>query len=75
MSRVLAAIYVAGVVLGVIVMRDPLRPRLVTALVWPLGPLAFVVVLAILVVTAAVLWPVTFLATAAVVAALAWLVT
>ena len=74
MSSVLAGIYVAGVVVGLLVMRDPLRLRLATALVWPLGPIAFVVVLAILLITSAALWPVTVLGTAAAIAALAWLV-
>jgi hypothetical protein len=75
MSSTLFAIYIAGVLVGLGVMRDPIGPRLATALVWPLGPIAFIVVLAILLITSAALWPVTVLGTAVVVGALVWFVT
>jgi hypothetical protein len=66
-------IYLAGVVLGLVVMRDAWPARLATALVWPLGPIAFVIVVAIMLVTAAILWPVTILGSAAVLAAVIYL--
>ena len=69
------AIYLLGVVIGLAVMRDPIGPRLGTALVWPLGPIAFVIVLAILLAASAALWPVAVLGSAAVLGAIVWLVT
>ena len=66
-------IYAAGVVVALAVMRDPWPARLATALVWPLGPAAFVVVLATLLVAAVFVWPVPILVTAALAAAAAWL--
>jgi hypothetical protein len=51
-------IYLAGVAIGVTVMRDRWLSRLAIALCWPLGPMAFVVVVTILVVAAAALWPI-----------------
>jgi hypothetical protein len=69
------AIYLLGVAIGLAVMRDPLAARLGTALVWPLGPVAFVIVLAILLAASAVLWPVAVLGAAAVLSAIVWLVT
>jgi hypothetical protein len=67
--------YLAGVVIGLLVMRDPWRVRVGTALVWPLGPAAFVVVVAILIVAAAILWPVPVLGGGVLIAALAWWMT
>jgi hypothetical protein len=55
------AIYLAGVAVGLAMMRDPLPSRLAIALVWPLGPIAFVIVVTILAFAAAVLWPVSVL--------------
>ena len=71
--RILFAIYLAGVVIGLGVMRDRWPSRLGLALVWPLGPIAFMIVTAILVVTALILWPVPVLAAAALLAAAAWI--
>jgi hypothetical protein len=71
----LLPIYVVGVLIGLVVMRDPIGSRLLTAAVWPLGPMAFVIVLTILLAVSAVLWPVGVLGTAAVVGAIVWLVT
>ena len=42
------AIYLAGVAIGVWRTDAPLPTRLLLAVSWPIGPLAFVVVLAIL---------------------------
>ncbi len=75
MSNTLLTIYVIGILIGLVVMRDPIGPRLATALVWPLGPVAFIAVLTILVIASAALWPVTVLGLAAVVGALVWFVT
>ena len=66
-------IYAAGVLIGVLVMRDRWPERIVTALLWPLGPLAFAVVVPILLVAAAILWPVPVLGATAGMAAVAWL--
>jgi hypothetical protein len=65
-------IYVVGVVIGLLVMRDPWPVRIVTALAWPLGVVAFVVVLTIMSLAAVYLWPVPVLATVALFT-LAWL--
>jgi hypothetical protein len=65
-------LYGLGVVVGLAVMRDPWPARLGTALVWPLGPIAFVVVVSILLVSAVILWPLLLLPFVASVAALAW---
>ena len=70
---VLLGIYLAGLVIALAVMRDPWPARIATALVWPLGPLAFVVVIAILVVASAILWPVPILGSLTVLGFLAWL--
>jgi len=68
-------IYLVGIGIGLAVMRDRWPSRIATALVWPLGPMAFVIVVAIMLVAAALLWPVTILGSAAVIAAIVWLVT
>jgi hypothetical protein len=66
-------LYVAGVAIGLAVMRDPPLPRLFTALVWPLGPAAFLVVVPALLVLATIAWPLRMLPVVAVVAILTWL--
>jgi hypothetical protein len=67
-------VYLVGVTLGCVVMRDRWPTRITTSLVWPLGPMAFVVVLSMLLVTAAILWPVPVLGSAVLLGALiAWL--
>jgi hypothetical protein len=68
------AVYLTGVVLALMVMRDPLPARVATALVWPLGPAAFVVVVSILLVTLVILWPAPVLGLAAAAAAVLSLV-
>ena len=68
-------IYLVGVAIGLAVMRDRWPARLVTALVWPLGPIAFVIVISIQLVVAAILWPVPVLGTAALLGAIIALVT
>ena len=65
-------VYLIGVVVALGVMRDPWPARVGTALVWPLGPIAFVVVMSILLVSSAILWPLPVLTVAGIMAALAW---
>jgi hypothetical protein len=71
----LLIVYLAGVAIGVAVMRDPWPTRIGTALAWPLGPAAFLIVVSILVLAAFVLWPLRMLAMAAAVGALVYIVT
>jgi hypothetical protein len=59
--------------IGLAVMRDPLPARLLTALVWPLGPIAFVLVIALLLVVATIVWPVIMLGLMAIAALGIWL--
>jgi hypothetical protein len=73
MSSPLLLLYLAGVAVGLVVMRDPWPARLTTALVWPLGPMAFVFVVAILLLAAAILWPLLILALVALSGFLVWL--
>jgi hypothetical protein len=68
-------VYAVGVLIGLSVMRDRWPARLATALVWPLGPLAFVVVVSILLLASAILWPVPVLSAAALFGALLWWLT
>ncbi len=73
MFEVIVAIYAAGVAIGLMVMRDPWPARFATALAWPLGLVAFVVVAVILTTAAIYLWPVPILVTLGAFAAI-WLV-
>ena len=66
------SIYLAGVALGLIVMRDRWPSRLLTAMVWPLGPIAFAVVVCVLLLAAAALWPLPVLGAAALLGLTAW---
>jgi hypothetical protein len=68
-------IYFAGVLIGLLAMRDPWPMRIGTALAWPLGPLAFVVVVTMLLLAAVVLWPLIMLPLLAAGAALGWWLT
>ena len=74
MTFAILAIYLAGVLIGIAVIRDRWPARLGLALVWPLGPIAFVVVVAILLVTAAILWPIPILGATALVGVAAWFI-
>jgi hypothetical protein len=67
------SIYLVGVAIALGIMRDPLPARIGTALVWPLGPIAFVVVVSILLVASAILWPVPVLGAAIAMSALIYL--
>jgi hypothetical protein len=66
-------VYLAGVAIGLTVMRDPWPSRVGTALVWPLGPMAFIIVVALFLVTAAALWPIPVLGMLLVLTGVAWL--
>ena len=70
----LVILYGLGVALGLAVMRDPWPARVATALVWPLGPITFVLVVSLLLVVAAILWPFVILGSAAVIGAIVWAV-
>ena len=72
MSRLLA-MYLIGVAIGLAVMRDRWQPRLLTAALWPLGLVAFVVVTVLLVTAAAYLWPMPVLGLAALIGGIVWL--
>jgi hypothetical protein len=65
-------VYLAGVIIGLAVMRDRWPARVVAAMVWPLGPMAFIVVVSIMLIAAAILWPLPILSAGAAIAALAW---
>jgi hypothetical protein len=69
---ILVGIYLVGVAIGLIVMRDRWPARIVAALAWPLGVVALAVVATILSIAAVYLWPVPILATLALAAAV-WL--
>jgi hypothetical protein len=73
MFELIVAMYAAGVAIGLMVMRDPWPARLATALAWPLGLVAFVLVAVILAAAAIYLWPVPMLVTLGAFA-LIWLV-
>jgi hypothetical protein len=65
-------VYLAGVAIGLAVMRDRWWSRLAVALCWPLGPTAFVIVVMILVLAAAALWPVPVLGAGALLGLVLW---
>jgi hypothetical protein len=50
-------IYVVGVLIGLVATQGGMATRLALALLWPLGPLAFVITVAGLLVVAAVAFP------------------
>ena len=66
MFEMFLAIYVIGIAIGMLVMRDRWPERVVTAVAWPLGPLAFAVVVLTLAAASIYLWPIPMLATIAV---------
>ncbi len=66
-------IYLVGFIIAMAVMRDSWPVRIGTALAWPLGPLAFLIVISVLLVASAILWPVLILGSAALLGVLAWL--
>jgi hypothetical protein len=74
MFKLAIAVYLAGVGIGLTVMRDRWPARIATALAWPLGVVAFVVVAVVLVAAAVYLWPIPILATAGLIIAIWYLV-
>jgi hypothetical protein len=69
----IAAVYFAGVLVGLLATQGGVATRLSLALLWPLGPLAFFITVAGLLVVAAIAFPLFGVILAAVVAAGWWL--
>lgn len=69
----LAEIYMLGVIVGLIATQGGVATRLGLALLWPLGPLAFLITVAGLLIVAAIAFPVFGVVLAAVIAAAWWL--
>ena len=65
-------IYIVGVAIGLIVMRDRWLVRVVTAVAWPLGPAAFLFVLTVLLAATVILWPLPILGAAGTIALVVW---
>jgi hypothetical protein len=72
MIEIVLSVYLAGLAIGLMVMRDPWTVRLGTAALWPLGLVTFGIVVVLLLFAAIYLWPVPVLTAIAVAAAL-WL--
>ncbi len=68
----IAIVYVVGAMIGLLVTDGGLAARIGLALAWPLGPLAFLVTVAGLLVVAAIAFPVFGVALAAAIAAAWW---
>ena len=68
----IAWIYLAGVLVGLIASQGGVATRLALALLWPLGPLAFVITVAGLLVVAVIAFPVFGLILAAAFAGAWW---
>jgi hypothetical protein len=62
MTLLVLGAYLVGVIIGLLATDDRWPGRMTAALLWPLGPLAFLFVTAGLLVVAAVLWPLPALA-------------
>jgi hypothetical protein len=69
----LAEIYLLGVIVGLIATQGGVMTRLVMALLWPLGPLAFVITATGLLVVAGIAFPLFGVMLAGVVGAAWWL--
>ena len=68
----IATVYVVGVIIGLLITDGGLAARIGLALAWPLGPLAFLVTVAGLLVVAAIAFPIFGLALAAALGAGWW---
>lgn len=68
----IAAIYLAGVLVGLLATQGGVATRLALALLWPLGPLAFAITVTGLLVVAAIAFPVFGVILAAAVASAWW---
>ena len=69
----LAEIYLLGVIVGLIATQGGVVTRLLMALLWPLGPLAFIITATGLLVVAAIAFPMFGVILAALVATSWWL--
>ena len=69
----LAGIYMLGVIVGLIATQGGVATRLLMALLWPLGPLAFIVTVAGLLIVAAIAFPMFGVILAAGIGATWWL--
>ena len=67
------AVYLAGVAIGLVATQGGIGTRVALALLWPLGPLAFILVSAGLLVIAGVVFPVFGVMLAAAAALSLWL--
>jgi hypothetical protein len=67
-----SAVYVAGVVWGLLMIDAPILPKIGLAAVWPLGPLAFAVTITILIAASVVAFPAVAAAALAAAAAAWW---
>ena len=65
-------IYVAGVLLGLVRIDARPGPRVALAVLWPLGPLAFVVTLAVLIIASLIAFPLVGIVAAGLGAAAWW---
>lgn len=73
MTMALLALYVLGALVGLAATDDRWPARLVLALLWPVGPAAFVLVVSVLTIVAVGLWPLVVLPLLATLAGLAYL--
>ena len=71
--NVWSAVYLAGVAIGLIATQGGIATRVALALLWPLGPLAFVLVSTGLLLLAAVVFPVFGVILAAAVTGIWWI--
>lgn len=55
---IVAALYIGGLVLGLLLTDGPIRSRIALALFWPLGPLAFVMTVSALTIAAMIAFPI-----------------
>lgn len=69
----LAEIYMLGVIVGLIATQGGVATRLIMALLWPLGPLAFIITVAGLLIVAALAFPMFGVVLAGIVATAWWL--
>jgi hypothetical protein len=69
----LAGIYMLGVIVGLMATQGGVATRLLMALLWPLGPLAFIITVAGLLIVAAIAFPMFGVILAAALGAAWWL--
>ena len=56
-AQIALAVYAVGVVIGLVATDARWRTRIALSLLWPIGPLAFVVVVCVLLIVALVVFP------------------